>query len=128
VAKSGTAHYVASGEHDAFDYVRDLLSYLPPNNYFVGEPQRQLLCTGFGFARHARPMSQHYHTDAVLLHHLHHRPRGALTEWRRATSAASSRRIVTRSSASTGTPSASYRSTTSRASATSAGRYTPRPS
>ena len=33
MAKSGTAHYVASGEHDAFDYVRDLLSYLPPNNY-----------------------------------------------------------------------------------------------
>ena len=33
MAKSGTAHYVASGEQDAFDYVRDLLSYLPPNNY-----------------------------------------------------------------------------------------------
>jgi propionyl-CoA carboxylase beta chain len=33
MAKSGTAHYVASGEHDAFDYVRDLLSYLPPNNF-----------------------------------------------------------------------------------------------
>ncbi len=32
MAKSGTAHYVASGEQDAFDYVRDLLSYLPPNN------------------------------------------------------------------------------------------------
>lgn len=29
MAKSGTAHYVASGEQDAFDYVRDLLSYLP---------------------------------------------------------------------------------------------------
>lgn len=33
MAKSGLAHYVASGEQDAFDYVRDLLSYLPPNNY-----------------------------------------------------------------------------------------------
>ena len=33
MAKSGTAHYVASGEQDAFDYVRDLLSYLPSNNY-----------------------------------------------------------------------------------------------
>ncbi|MGE2691047.1 acyl-CoA carboxylase subunit beta [Mycolicibacterium pulveris] len=33
MSKSGTAHYVASGEQDAFDYVRDLLSYLPSNNY-----------------------------------------------------------------------------------------------
>ena len=33
MGKSGTAHYVASGEQDALDYVRDLLSYLPPNNY-----------------------------------------------------------------------------------------------
>lgn len=33
MAKSGLAHYVASREQDAFDYVRDLLSYLPPNNY-----------------------------------------------------------------------------------------------
>ena len=33
MAKSGTAHYVASGEQDAFDYVRDLLGYLPPNNF-----------------------------------------------------------------------------------------------
>src|ERR1700744_3438989 len=33
MAKSGTVHYVASGEHDALDYVRDLLSYLPPNNF-----------------------------------------------------------------------------------------------
>ena len=33
MAKSGTAHYVASGEHDAFDYVRDLLSYLPANTF-----------------------------------------------------------------------------------------------
>ncbi len=32
MAKSGTAHYAASGEQDAFDYVRGLLSYLPPNN------------------------------------------------------------------------------------------------
>lgn len=32
MAKSGTAHYAASGEQDAFDYVRELLSYLPPNN------------------------------------------------------------------------------------------------
>ncbi|BBY28613.1 acyl-CoA carboxylase subunit beta [Mycolicibacterium sediminis] len=38
MAKSGTAHYVASGEQDAFDYVRDLLSFLPPNNY--AEPPR----------------------------------------------------------------------------------------
>jgi propionyl-CoA carboxylase beta chain len=33
MAKSCTAHYVASGEQDAFEYVRDLLSYLPLNNY-----------------------------------------------------------------------------------------------
>ncbi|WNG83305.1 acyl-CoA carboxylase subunit beta [Mycobacterium sp. ITM-2016-00316] len=33
MAKSGTVHYVASGEQDALDYVRDLLSYLPSNNY-----------------------------------------------------------------------------------------------
>ena len=38
MAKSGLAHYVASGEQDAFDYVRDLLSYLPSNNY--SEPPR----------------------------------------------------------------------------------------
>jgi propionyl-CoA carboxylase beta chain len=33
MAKSGLAHYVASGEQDAFDWVRELLSYLPPNNF-----------------------------------------------------------------------------------------------
>src|SRR5690242_11818235 len=33
MAKSGTAHYVATGEQDAFDCVRELLSYLPSNNY-----------------------------------------------------------------------------------------------
>src|SRR5689334_17036086 len=33
MAKSGTAHYVASGEQDAFDWVRELLGYLPPNNF-----------------------------------------------------------------------------------------------
>ena len=38
MAKSGTVHYVASGEQDALDYVRDLLGYLPPNNY--AEPPR----------------------------------------------------------------------------------------
>ena len=32
MAKSGVAHYVASGEQDALDYVKDLLSYLPSNN------------------------------------------------------------------------------------------------
>ena len=32
MVKSGTAHYVASGEQDALDYVKDLLSYLPSNN------------------------------------------------------------------------------------------------
>jgi propionyl-CoA carboxylase beta chain len=32
MAKSGTAHYVASDEQDALDYVKDLLSYLPSNN------------------------------------------------------------------------------------------------
>lgn len=37
MAKSGTAHYVASGEQDAFDYVRDILSYLPSNN--ASEPR-----------------------------------------------------------------------------------------
>src|SRR5215210_1577082 len=31
--KSGNAHYLAADEADAFDYVRDLLSYLPSNNY-----------------------------------------------------------------------------------------------
>src|SRR3954471_12198785 len=31
--KSGNAHYLASDEADAFDYVRDLLSYLPSNNH-----------------------------------------------------------------------------------------------
>ncbi|CAL8976680.1 putative propionyl-CoA carboxylase beta chain 5 [Cellulomonas sp. T2.31MG-18] len=30
--KSGVAHYLASDEDDAIDYVRALLSYLPPNN------------------------------------------------------------------------------------------------
>ena len=38
MGKSGTVHYVASGEQDALDYVRDLLGYLPPNNY--AEPPR----------------------------------------------------------------------------------------
>jgi len=33
MAKSGTAHYAASGEQDAFDFVRDLMGYLPSNNY-----------------------------------------------------------------------------------------------
>src|SRR3954469_1497253 len=33
MAKSGTVHYVASGEQDALEYVRELLSYLPSNNY-----------------------------------------------------------------------------------------------
>ncbi|MGW6425288.1 acyl-CoA carboxylase subunit beta [Nocardia sp. NPDC055053] len=32
MTKSGVAHYVASGEQDALDYVKDLLSYLPSNN------------------------------------------------------------------------------------------------
>ncbi len=32
MVKSGVAHYVASGEQDALDYVTDLLSYLPSNN------------------------------------------------------------------------------------------------
>jgi propionyl-CoA carboxylase beta chain len=32
MTKSGVAHYVASGEQDALDYVTDLLSYLPSNN------------------------------------------------------------------------------------------------
>ena len=31
-AKSGVAHYMATDEHDALDYVRALLSYLPSNN------------------------------------------------------------------------------------------------
>ena len=31
-ATSGVAHYMASDEDDALDYVRDLLSYLPANN------------------------------------------------------------------------------------------------
>jgi propionyl-CoA carboxylase beta chain len=32
MTKSGVAHYVASGEQDALDYVKELLSYLPSNN------------------------------------------------------------------------------------------------
>ncbi|MCX5044513.1 acyl-CoA carboxylase subunit beta [Aldersonia sp. NBC_00410] len=32
MTKSGVAHYVASGEQDALDYVTELLSYLPSNN------------------------------------------------------------------------------------------------
>ncbi|NLG55835.1 MAG: acyl-CoA carboxylase subunit beta [Rhodococcus sp.] len=32
MVKSGVAHYVADGEQDALDYVKDLLSYLPSNN------------------------------------------------------------------------------------------------
>ncbi|WP_227984130.1 acyl-CoA carboxylase subunit beta [Nocardia spumae] len=32
MVKSGTAHYVASGEQDALDWVKELLSYLPSNN------------------------------------------------------------------------------------------------
>ena len=31
-AVSGTAHYLAADEQDAFDYLRVLLSYLPGNN------------------------------------------------------------------------------------------------
>ncbi len=31
-SKSGVAHYMASDEHDALEYVRALLSYLPANN------------------------------------------------------------------------------------------------
>ena len=38
MVKSGVAHYVASGEQDALDYVRDLLGYLPSNNR--AEPPR----------------------------------------------------------------------------------------
>ncbi|OCH78806.1 acyl-CoA carboxylase subunit beta [Gordonia sp. UCD-TK1] len=32
MSKSGTAHYVASDEEDALEYVKELLSYLPSNN------------------------------------------------------------------------------------------------
>ncbi|HEY5856587.1 MAG TPA: acyl-CoA carboxylase subunit beta [Aldersonia sp.] len=32
MVKSGVAHYVASGEQDALDFVKDLLGYLPSNN------------------------------------------------------------------------------------------------
>ncbi len=32
MTKSGVAHYVASDEEDALEYVRDLLAYLPSNN------------------------------------------------------------------------------------------------
>ncbi|MDR2373141.1 MAG: acyl-CoA carboxylase subunit beta [Bifidobacteriaceae bacterium] len=31
-AKSGVAHYAGDDEHDAIDFVKNLLSYLPPNN------------------------------------------------------------------------------------------------
>jgi propionyl-CoA carboxylase beta chain len=30
--RSGNAHYLAADEHDALDYVRELIGYLPPNN------------------------------------------------------------------------------------------------
>jgi propionyl-CoA/long-chain acyl-CoA carboxylase carboxyl transferase subunit len=46
MAKSGLAHYVASGEQDAFDYVRDLLSYLPSNNY--SDPPRYQVAAATG--------------------------------------------------------------------------------
>ncbi len=32
-SKSGVAHYMGTDEHDALDYVRALLSYLPANNF-----------------------------------------------------------------------------------------------
>src|SRR6187397_1435748 len=32
MVKSGVAHYVASGEQDALDWVKEVLSYLPSNN------------------------------------------------------------------------------------------------
>ncbi len=38
MSKSGTAHYVATDEEDALDYVKDLLGYLPSNNR--AEPPR----------------------------------------------------------------------------------------
>lgn len=38
MTKSGVAHYVASDEEDALDYVKELLSYLPSNNR--AEPPR----------------------------------------------------------------------------------------
>ncbi|GAA2068985.1 acyl-CoA carboxylase subunit beta [Williamsia deligens] len=38
MTRSGTAHYVASDEEDALDYVREILSYLPSNN--KAEPPR----------------------------------------------------------------------------------------
>ncbi|MBD2759017.1 acyl-CoA carboxylase subunit beta [Yimella sp. cx-573] len=34
--RSGVAHYMGSDEHDALTYVKDLLSYLPPNNMDAG--------------------------------------------------------------------------------------------
>ncbi len=37
-SKSGVAHYMATDENDALDYVKDLLSYLPSNN--LDEPPR----------------------------------------------------------------------------------------
>lgn len=46
MAKSGTAHYAASGEQDAFDYVRELLSYLPPNNSTDAPPYQAAAPTG----------------------------------------------------------------------------------
>jgi propionyl-CoA carboxylase beta chain len=35
-SRSGSSHYVAAGEEDAFDYVKSLLSFLPSNN--LSEP------------------------------------------------------------------------------------------
>ncbi len=39
MAKSGTAHYVASDEEDALEYVKELLSYLPSNNRADAPPR-----------------------------------------------------------------------------------------
>ena len=56
-AKSGVAHYQASGEQDCIDFARELLSYLPSNN--LDEPPRQ---TG----AEAQDLGEPDETDAEL--------------------------------------------------------------
>ncbi|WP_022910816.1 acyl-CoA carboxylase subunit beta [Aestuariimicrobium kwangyangense] len=56
--KSGTAHYLAADEHDALEYVRDLITYLPQNNLedppIVGDAGVDPTFTDLGITDHDR--------------------------------------------------------------------------
>ena len=52
--RSGNAHYLATDEADAIEYVRDLLSYLPSNN-LVGRPTIRRRCRPRADRRRSRP-------------------------------------------------------------------------